>query len=951
MPQTAQSAPNSKRSSTVFNCAGNFRILRADAGNPSNFRTVTSTRGGVTKGAIYVDANGIVLRRKLSPAIGALMFLVSWFGISFLMFLPMSFSNKPGSPSDGGLIWLAFIIAILIPVFVSRRMRRSEQRFLFSNIITANIGSNEVEIGFSPTAKSDSAGSVRSEQSLPVIEKLIFLPYNAEQVAGIRQALAIAGVNINDHGTVEKGEFLKRLITATPRAWVTPTLLAINVCVFVLMGVSNPQSFLTSPITTLLRWGADYGPLTVTDQQWWRLLTNCFVHIGFWHLCFNMVALWQAGRIVERLFGNWFFLAVYLGCGLVGSLTSLYFHPDLVSAGASGAIFGVYGALLGFIARQREALPSWMAGNLVKFGVTFVGYNVVYGLLSYVNETADQITQNAGSHGPHIDQACHAGGLVAGLVFGFIAARPLDLAPRRSTAAPRSIALAASLLVLAALLLVPVTTSGIHNTANFLKLAGMYYRGDGVARNPEMSVRWLGRAAEQGDLSSEYMLASMFYRGDGVERDFGKALQWFTKAGEAGDVNSESDLVRIYFSGQGTATNYAEGIKWLTKLADQGADQNFNELEKALANAYLQGDGVPKDEEAAVKWLTKVADRGDIEAKNQLKQRIHTDTAEAYYNSGMRKQRNSDMDGAIVDYGKAIELKVDFAEAYEYRGIANLKKTNWAGALADFNKFIELKPAYAYGYKCRALAKVKQRDFEGAIADYTRDIELKPDDAEAYGNRGFAKLQKRDMNGAIADCTRAIELKPDNAEAYTFRGHAKKANGDFDGSIADYTKVIELQPGLAANYVNRGMAMQAKDDFDGAIADFTKAIEVKPDFFYAYNDRGNAKQSKGDLDGAIADSTRAIQLNSTFGYAYGSRGWARYGKGEITPALEDFEKAVKLQNSKSSAAFEHQGMIYFINGDYGKAITSWETAVQKDGLVKRKLQPWIEKAKANQNGK
>jgi tetratricopeptide (TPR) repeat protein/membrane associated rhomboid family serine protease len=951
-PQAARSAPNSKQSSTEFNCAGNFRILRADAGNPSNFRTIASTRGGVTKGTIHLDVDGIVLRQRLSLAMGALMFLVSWIGILFLMFLTMSFFTKPGSLPDAGVTWLALIIAILIPVFVARRMRRFERRLLFSNIIRADIGSSDVEIGFGSTAKSDSTGTARGEQPLPAFEKVYFSPYRAEHVAGIGRALATAGVGINDSGTVEKSNFLKRLNAATPIAWVTPALLAINVCVFVLMSVSDSQALLTPPIPMLLRWGADYGPLTVTDRQWWRLLTGCFVHIGFWHLCFNMVALWQAGRIVERLFGNWFFLAVYLGCGLVGSLTSLYFQPDLVSAGASGAIFGVYGALLGFIARQREALPGSMAGNLVKVGVTFVGYNLVYGLLNYFEQAADRITQNAGSHGPHIDLACHAGGLVAGLVFGFMAARPLDLGPRRSTAAPRSIALAASLLVLAALLLVPVMASGHHKTANFLKLAAMYYRGDGVAKNPEISVRWFSRAAEQGNLSAENMLGSMFYRGDGVKQDAGKAVQWFIKAGEAGDVNAESLLVRIYFTGQGVATNYAEGIKWLTKLANQGADQDFNELEKALANAYSQGvDGLPKNEEAAVKWLTRVADRGDIQAKNQLKRGIHEDMAEAYYKSGGTKLRSKDLDGAIVDYGKAIELKPDDAEAYNYRGVAELEKNDWARAIADFNKFIELNPNDAHAYNYRAFVKIRQGDVDGAIADYTRAIELKPDDVEAHGNRGYAKLQKGDLNGAIADCTRAIELKPDDAYAYTFRGEAKKAKGDFDGAIADYTKVIELKPDLAANYLNRGLAMQAKDNFEGAIADFTEAIELKPGYFYAYNNRGVAKQAKGDLDGAIADCTKAIQLNSTFGYAYGSRGWARYGKGEITPALEDFKKAVELQDRKSSAASEDQGMIDFINGDYGKAVASWEAAVQKDGLTMRKLQPWIEKAEAKQNGK
>ncbi len=102
----------------------------------------------------------------------------------------------------------------------------------------------------------------------------------------------------------------------------------------------------------MLNWGANWGPLT-TAGEWWRILTACFLHFGIVHLLCNMYALLLAGLLAERLFGNWFYLAIYIGTGLASSLTSLWWHPELICAGASGAIFGVYGALLGYLVNQR----------------------------------------------------------------------------------------------------------------------------------------------------------------------------------------------------------------------------------------------------------------------------------------------------------------------------------------------------------------------------------------------------------------------------------------------------------------------------------------------------------------------------------------------------------------------------------------------------------------------
>ena len=189
------------------------------------------------------------------------------------------------------------------------------------------------------------------------------------------------------------------------RVWVTPTILGLNVLVFGIM-VATGVSFLSPDTRSLTAWGANAGALTV-QGQWWRLFTSMFLHIGIIHLACNMAVLWSIGSVVERFLGRTGFAVVYLLAGLCGSLASIAWNPDVVSAGASGAIFGLYGALLGFLLRDRERIPGDVLQKATKNALVFLGYNLVFGLA------------NRG-----IDVACHVGGLLGGFVCGYAIALP-----------------------------------------------------------------------------------------------------------------------------------------------------------------------------------------------------------------------------------------------------------------------------------------------------------------------------------------------------------------------------------------------------------------------------------------------------------------------------------------------------------------------------------------------
>jgi membrane associated rhomboid family serine protease len=194
-------------------------------------------------------------------------------------------------------------------------------------------------------------------------------------------------------------EFEAQLRQLTPHTPITLTIVALNVIVYGIM-VASGVNPLNPDAPTLLSWGANYAPRTMSGE-WWRIVISTFLHYGILHLALNMFCLASDGPLVERLVGNVGFLVLYLLSGIGGSLASLAWSASVVSAGASGAIFGVYGALLGVCLRARHTIPMEVLAKHRGSTVAFLGYNLLYGMFA-----------------PGIDMAAHLGGLFTGFCCG-----------------------------------------------------------------------------------------------------------------------------------------------------------------------------------------------------------------------------------------------------------------------------------------------------------------------------------------------------------------------------------------------------------------------------------------------------------------------------------------------------------------------------------------------------
>jgi rhomboid protease GluP len=196
---------------------------------------------------------------------------------------------------------------------------------------------------------------------------------------------------------------------ATREISATHIIVGINVLVFVAM-VATGASFINPSREQLLRWGANWGPLSLGTQPW-RILTSNYVHIGIIHIAFNMWCLWNLGQLAERVLGRMNYVILYTLCGLSGSLASLWWHPLTVGAGASGAIFGLAGASIAVFYMGHLAIPKAAIQGTMRSLVTFVGYNLLFGL------------------SPGIDNSAHIGGLAAGLAMGAALSKHIMVAP------------------------------------------------------------------------------------------------------------------------------------------------------------------------------------------------------------------------------------------------------------------------------------------------------------------------------------------------------------------------------------------------------------------------------------------------------------------------------------------------------------------------------------------
>jgi rhomboid protease GluP len=422
---------------------------------------------------------------------------------------------------------------------------------------------------------------------------------------------------------------------------VTQAFVGICAAVFVAMGAATGGASITEPTSQqLIEWGANSAQLTL-GGQWWRLVTSMFLHIGVMHIFFNMWCLWDLGAMCESLYGHWTFAAVYLISGVGGSLASVWWHPIGVSAGASGAIFGIVGALiaayyLGEFSAGQLAVSSRLRSILI-----FAGYNLVFGAIR-----------------GRTDNAAHIGGLVTGLILGALIAR---VAPGRDPF-PRIA------VILAGLLVVFGSGAWLSRSRSYMI---HYQRGSRLLEE------------NKTDQALAELRTSIQQRPNYIPAHLELAHAYFNKSQFA---EAEEELKRVLALEPGHAFAYFElGAVYLSQKRPQQAKEAFNHLlalDKSDASAHLGlGMALAAEENhpAAIEEY-KLAAQFDPESES------------VYYHLGVSEVQLKNYDEAIAAFLKQQQSSDDYntelalSNAYRAKGMQ-------AEAAAAMRKAEQLKPA------------------------------------------------------------------------------------------------------------------------------------------------------------------------------------------------------------------------------------------------------------------
>lgn len=294
---------------------------------------------------------------------------------------------------------------------------------------------------------------------------------------------------------------------------------------------------------------------------------------------------------------------------------------------------------------------------------------------------------------------------------------------------------------------------------------------------------------------------------------------------------------------------------------------------------------------------------------------------------GIARSAAGDINGALEDYSRGIELHADLPHAYYNRGFLQAQRGLNELALADFARCIELNPDFAPAYFNRALLHVPRGDYAEAIADFTRCLELGHEPAASYGNRGYTRNLAGDIAGALADLDKSLELKPDALPTRQLRIGLLIQRAEHDPTQLDRARreVDDLLAAKPAPYLHalRGHLRMYDDDFASAYQDFEASL-AEPHMFARFLQAVAAQRGGGALP---EKSLRTIVTEEKDGW---TRTLARFMLGELAEEdllrLAEQGKPTDLPGQRCEA-FYYAGQLRLVAGDKSSARELFQRAI------------------------
>jgi membrane associated rhomboid family serine protease/Tfp pilus assembly protein PilF len=391
------------------------------------------------------------------------------------------------------------------------------------------------------------------------------------------------------------------------------------------MVLADSSSIENAPGELLVRLGANVGQYTL-GGQYWRLLTCVFLHGNLLHIAFNMWSLWNIGSIAESLYGRWTFATLYLLAGIGGSLGSVIWNPNVFSVGASGAIFGIVGALIASFYLGEFSMRGQITGGTMTSLLIFSAYSLVRGATS-----------------SGIDNGAHVGGLITGLILGALIAKG---APDSTTPSRR-----VAVLVLACVLIFGGAAWWLHSRDYIRHMQ----RGVGALaqnKNDEAIAEFQTVIRQRPHFALAHLqLANAYIR----KGDFAKAKQ-------------ELEVV-VAFAPEDLRAPYVLGSLW---LEDGKPEQAREVFQKMLARNPSSADahfGLASADAAERKYQ-------DAITEYKLAAQSNPDLEGVYSNLGRAQAKLGQYDEAIASFkteldksGDDYDTEIALANAYDAKGM------------------------------------------------------------------------------------------------------------------------------------------------------------------------------------------------------------------------------------------------------------------------------------------
>lgn len=535
------------------------------------------------------------------------------------------------------------------------------------------------------------------------------------------------------------------------KALVVKTIMAANIAVFVAMlAMSGGESFFSPTVWFLLQWGANCGAYTL-HGEYWRLISAAFLHSGIMHIGMNMLVLWDVGPVVEKIYGSKRFLILYFFAALTASLNTLFWNPGTVSVGASGAVFGVFGALLAFYQTHRSSIPAEVIKDKSRLVAAVIGYNIIYGIMQ-----------------PNIDNAGHLGGVVGGFIIGAILSpkEPLQRRIRLTEALGTVLALAACFGFWTVDKQVPMAKSSQYYYFMADRLLKQGKTAEAIQGLDHYIDKEHGDDAKTARLMRIELLKSDPKTLDKAFADAESALKE--------DPNS-LELLKLYADMLMRKEKPAQAVDATTRglrLAEKSGDRA--ELLTLRAQALIE--------------LNKLADA--IPALDEAL-KLKPEMPSAYALRGLCELDRPD--AAVKDFQKSIDLGEDNPIIFRSLGLAHFLNANYAEAAVDYGRSIgsgnDQSTLYYFSFVMKALAE----ELSGNAAQASQSLleGSRQANPESWPGKVIAFLQ-----GKISadDLQKQARDQGQLAEARTYIGLSLVAKGQQQSAMPLFQWVVNNGP-------------------------------------------------------------------------------------------------------------------------------------------------------------